>query len=111
MAASEEFHMSCFSRFVTSLCALVVLVGLAKAQTQSQSTSSNALPPPVDRTASTEAKKKITAAQTEVTTAQKALADVVAKLRTDFEAGQDWQTAQAAQKQAQEEYDAARKPV
>jgi len=103
--------MPCFSRFFTSFCALIVLAGLAHAQTQSQSTSSNALPPPVDRTGSTEAKKKITAAQADVTTAQKALAEVVAKLRADFEAGQDWQTASAAQKQAQADYDAARKPV
>jgi hypothetical protein len=103
--------MSCFHRFIISLCALNLMVGLANAQTQSPSSSSNALPPPVDRSGSTEAKKKITAAQSEVTKAQQALADVVAKLRSDFEAGQDWQTAAAAQKQAQADYDAARKPV
>jgi hypothetical protein len=106
------FAMSCFNRFCTSIFALVILLCVPlHAQTQSQSSGSNALPPPVDRSGSTEAKKKITAAEAELKRAQQALADVVAKLRSDFEGGQDWQTAATAQKQAQADYEAARKPV
>ena len=104
--------MACFNWFCTSIIALVILLSVPLyAQTQSGTSSSNALPPPVDRSGSTEAKKKITAAEAEVKRAQQALADVVAKLRSDFEAGQDWQTAAAAQKQAQADYEAAKKPV
>ena len=75
------------------------------------SSSSSTLPPPVDRTRSQEAKKKVTAAEADVKKAQQSVAEVVAKLRADFEAGQDWQNATAAQKQAQADYEAARKPV
>ncbi|HEV8608251.1 MAG TPA: hypothetical protein VGQ99_23140 [Tepidisphaeraceae bacterium] len=69
------------------------------------------LPPPVDRTGSIEARKKAQAAQAEQVRAQGALTQAVVKLRTDFEAGQDWQNAQAALKQAQAEFDTARKPI
>ena len=104
--------MSCINRVFVSICALAIFTTVPLlAQTQSAGSSSTALPPPVDRSGSTEAKKKITAGEAEMKRAQQALADVVAKLRTDFEAGQDWQTAAAAQKQAQAEYEAARKPV
>jgi hypothetical protein len=91
-----------FLRFL-AVCALLIS-GLAMAQ-QSQ------LPPPVDRTQSAEARKKAQAAQLEVIKAQGALTQVVTKMRTDFEAGSDWQTAQTALKTAQAEYDAARKPI
>ena len=92
------------------ICALMLVIGSpAMAQTQTQ--TQNPLPPPVDRSGSTEAKKKVQAAQADVTKAQGALAEVVGKLRTDFEAGQDWQNAQMAQKQAQAEFDAAKKPI
>jgi len=91
-----------FLRFL-ALCALLIS-GLAMAQ-QSQ------VPPPVDRTQSAEARKKAQAAQLEVIKAQGALTQVVTKMRTDFEAGSDWQTAQTALKTAQAEYDAARKPI
>jgi hypothetical protein len=87
----------------------MLIAGLAMGQAQTP--TNNPLPPPVDRTGSTEAKKKVQTAETEVNRAKAALADVVAKLRMDFEAGQDWQNAQTAQKQAQADYDAARKPV
>lgn len=99
--------MFSFCRWCTFVCA-AFMAATAMAQAQS---STNQLPPPVDRTGSTEAKKKITAGEAEVKKAQQALAEVVGKLRTDFEAGQDWQNAAAAQKSAQEEYEAARKPV
>ena len=104
--------MSCFNNVFVSICALAILTAAPlHAQTQSSSSSSSALPPPVDRSGSTEAKKKITAGEAELKRAQQALAEVVTKLRTDFEAGQDWQNAAAAQKQAQADYEAARKPV
>ena len=104
--------MSCFNRFFTSLFALAFVFSASlMAQTRTQDPGSNALPPPVDRSASTEAKKKITASEADTKRAQQALADVVAKLRSDFEAGQDRQNAAAAQKQAQADYEAARKPV
>jgi hypothetical protein len=102
--------MSWLSRFCILVgAALTFIAASTMAQTQTSTTSQ--LPPPVDRSGSTEAKKKIAAAQSELTKAQAAVADVVGKLRTDFEAGQDWQTAAAAHKSAQEEYDTARKPV
>jgi hypothetical protein len=102
--------MSQCNKLCILICALVILMaGPAMAQTQSQ--TNNALPPPVDRTGSTEAKKKVTANEAEVKKAQATLAEVVAKLRSDFEAGQDWQNAQTAQKEAQAEFDVARKPV
>jgi hypothetical protein len=86
------------------ICALIIVVaGPTMAQNQ--------LPPPVDRTGSIEARKKVLAAQAEQTRAQGALTQTVVKLRTDFEAGSDWQTAQAALKQSQADYDAARKPI
>ena len=102
--------MSCKSLIPLFVVALLMAAPL-QAQTQNPNSSSNALPPPVDRSGSTEARKKITAGEAEVKRAQQALADVVAKLRTDFESGQDWQNAAAAQKQAQADYEAARKPV
>jgi len=95
------------SYFIGALVILIAVRAMAQTQTPTQSQ----LPPPVDRTGSTEANKKIAAAKAEVTKAQAALTEVVTKLRTDFEAGQDFQTAQMVQKQAQAEYDAARKPV
>ncbi|HEV8293520.1 MAG TPA: hypothetical protein VGP94_16405 [Tepidisphaeraceae bacterium] len=102
--------MSQCTRLCLFACALTMLIaGLAMGQAQTP--TNNPLPPPVDRTGSTEAKKKVQTAETEVNRAKAALADVVAKLRMDFEAGQDWQNAQTAQKQAQADYDAARKPV
>jgi hypothetical protein len=104
--------MPCINKVFISICALAILTSAPLfAQTQSPGASSNALPPPVDRTGSTEAKKKITAGEAELKKAQQGLAEVVAKLRTDFEAGQDWQNAATAQKQAQGDYEAARKPV
>src|SRR3954467_6711132 len=99
MAASEDCNMSLLSKWWMSVgVALVFVAAPVMAQTQS---ATSQLPPPVDRSGSTEAKKKITAAEAEVKRAQAALAEVVGKLRTDFEAGQDWQNAAAAQKQAQ----------
>jgi hypothetical protein len=92
------------------ICALVVIVA-SQAMAQTQSPTKSQDPPPVDRTGSIEARKKVQAAQADVTKAQASLNEVVGKLRTDFEAGKDWQDAQAAQKQAQAEFDAARKPV
>src|SRR4051812_9928049 len=93
------FHMSLLSRFCVLLgVALTFIAATTMAQTQTSTTSQ--LPPPVDRSGSTEAKKKITTAQSELTRAQAALADVVTKLRTEFEGGQDWQNAAAAHKSA-----------
>jgi len=92
------------------ICGLIAFATHAMAQTAQRTTASQD-PPPVDRTGSIEARKKITAAQSDVTKAQSALAEVVSKLRADFEAGKDWQDATAALKQAQMEFDAAKKPV
>ncbi len=92
------------------ICALAIVI-VSEAMAQTQRTTPSQDPPPVDRSGSIEARKKIQAAQSDVTKAQTALAEVVTKLRTDFEAGKDWQDAQAAQKQAQAEFDAAKKPV
>jgi hypothetical protein len=103
-------HMFRDSRLFALSCAVIILM-VAQARAQTQSQTNNQLPPPVDRTASTEAKKKVQTAESEVNRAKTALAEVVAKLRMEFEAGQDWQNAQMAQKQAQAEYEASRKPV
>ncbi len=92
------------------ICGLIALATGAMAQTAQRATPSQD-PPPVDRTGSIEARKKITTAQSDVTKAQAALTEVVTKLRTDFEAGKDWQDATAALKQAQAEFDTAKKPV
>src|SRR5438046_10279016 len=102
--------MSHFKRFFILVAALVALLDLA-ALAQTQTPSPNPLPPPVDRTRSKEAQKKVAATESDVKKAQQALAEVVGKLRTDFESGQDWQNAAGAQKQAQADYDAAKKPV
>src|SRR2546421_1294476 len=101
------FLMSRF-RFVPRLAApaLVLLMAtLALAQSQAQ------LPPPVDRTQSTEARKREANAKMEVTRAKLALEQLTTKIRTDFEGGEDWQKASAALKSAQTEYDALRKPI
>ena len=100
-------HIKRFFILVAALLALLNLAALAQTQTPAQ----NQLPPPVDRTRSKEAQKKVAAMESDVKKAQQALAEVVGKLRTDFESGQDWQNAAAAQKQAQADYDAAKKPV
>jgi len=92
------------------ICALVVLTA-SQAMAQAQTPTKSQDPPPVDRTGSIEARKKVQAAQSDVTKAQAALNEVVGKLRSDFEAGKDWQDAQAAQKQAQAEFEAAKKPI
>jgi len=91
------------------ICGLMLFVATeAMGQTQKPVSQD---PPPVDRSGSIQARKKITDAQSDVTRAQAALTEVVTKLRTDFEAGKDWQDAQAAQKAAQAEFEAAKKPV
>ena len=92
------------------ICGLMIVFG-SEALAQAQRATPSQDPPPVDRSGSIQARKKITDAQADVTKAQAALAEVVSKLRTDFEAGKDWQDAQAALKQAQMEFEAAKKPV
>ena len=57
------------------ICALVILI-VSPAMAQTQTPAQNQLPPPVDRTGSTEANKKIAAAKAEVTKAQAALTPV-----------------------------------
>ncbi|HEV8377843.1 MAG TPA: hypothetical protein VGP99_03255, partial [Tepidisphaeraceae bacterium] len=68
------------SRLFALSCAVIILM-VAQARAQTQSQTNNQLPPPVDRTASTEAKKKVQTAESEVNRAKTALAEVVAKLR------------------------------
>src|SRR5947207_3138183 len=91
VGGSYMFRYRTFASFF--ICALVILIAVP-VMAQTQTPAQNQLPPPVDRTGSTEANKKIAAAKAEVTKAQAALTEVVTKLRTDFEAGQDFQTAQ-----------------
>src|SRR5580765_5688537 len=97
MPRSEEAPMSRLAGFRSLLiCGMMIFVATeAMGQTQKPVSQD---PPPVDRAGSIQARKKITDAQSDVTRAQAALTEVVTKLRTDFEAGKDWQDAQAAQK-------------
>ncbi len=97
---------ACRSLSPLAASALLVLIG-AVAMAQSQSP----LPPPVDRTQSTEARKREQNAKLEVTRAKGALDQLTTKMKNDFEAGDDWQKASAALKSAQAEYDALRKPL
>ena len=92
------------------ICGLM-MVFASEALAQAQRATPSQDPPPVDRSGSIQARKKIADAQSDVTKAQAALTEVVTKLRTDFEAGKDWQDAQAALKQAQMEFEVAKKPV
>ena len=92
------------------ICGLMIVFA-SEALAQAQRATPSQDPPPVDRSGSIQARKKIADAQSDVTKAQAALTEVVTKLRTDFEAGKDWQDAQAALKQAQMEFEVAKKPV
>jgi hypothetical protein len=110
MSHSEETSMSRFAPFRPLFaCALMLCVSAsAFAQTQQPPTP---LPPPVDRSGSINARKQVQTAQAEKEKAQAALNEIVTKLRTDFEAGEEWQAASKAQKEAQAEHDALRKPI
>lgn len=65
-------------------------------------------PPPVDHSGSTEARKKVTEATAEVSNATRAVAEIVARLRRDFQQKPAWAAAQAKQKGDQAAYDIAR---
>jgi hypothetical protein len=65
-------------------------------------------PPPVDHSGSTEARKKVTDATAEVNKATRAVAEIVARLRHDFQQKPEWAAAQAKQKGDQATFDVAR---
>jgi len=92
------------------LCALSLLIA-APAIAQTPRPTANPLPPPVDRSGSIQARKNLATAKTDVDKAQAALTEVVNKLRADFENGDEWKEAAAAQKEAQTQHDALRKPI
>jgi chromosome segregation ATPase len=68
-------------------------------------------PPPIDRTASTKARRDVNAATADVNKANNEVAAIVAKLRIQFEQTPEWKDRQAALKSAQAELDAARHSV
>src|SRR5688500_5797682 len=108
MPFSEEYNMSRRGTIATlSLCALLLSIS-AEAFAQAQP---NPLPPPVDRSGSTEGRKKVAMAQAEVKKTEAALTEIVNKLRSNFETGEEWKAASAAQKEAQSEHDNLRKPI
>src|SRR2546426_7657386 len=71
-AAVGGLDMSHFKRFFILVAALIALLDLA-AWAQTQTPAQNPLPPPVDRTRSKEAQKKVAATESDVKKAQQAL--------------------------------------
>ena len=74
-------------------------------------TGTSTTPPPVDHSASTDAKKKVADATVELTKDNHALADVVAKLRKEFQQKPEWIAAQTAVANDQAKLDAAHDAV
>jgi hypothetical protein len=65
-------------------------------------------PPPIDRSASTKARRDVNAATADVNKSTNEVAAIVARLRLQFEQTPEWKDGQAVLKSAQAEYDAAR---
>jgi hypothetical protein len=68
-------------------------------------------PPPIDRSASTKARREVNTATGEVTQANNAVAAIVARLKAKLEKTSEWLSAQAALKSAQSDVDKARASV
>lgn len=88
----------------TLSCAAVLVAIVASDLARAQTT-------PIDRTASREARKKQSEAQLEFNRRNATVKAITARIRADFERRDEWVKAQADLKQAQANYEAARKPV
>lgn len=82
-----------------------------KARTAAKPSTKPATLPSVDTGAVKVAQQKLEAARADLQKAQAALDSVVDKLRKDFQSSSDWTTADAALKQAESAYTAAKAPL
>jgi len=94
----------------TSLTLMVTRTALAQKHKQTNAADLQ-YPPPVDTTGSTEARKKLQTAKSDLTKAEQALGKVVEKLRKDFEASPDRSAVVAQARAARGEFDSLAKPV